>query len=101
MERIEVDQQVTNLIEKIKQIFVDERMAIEMKRQEVQKLMKDRVMLDDREEKLRLKEVDLAKREKDLAREKDLNREKGEMLARREKKLEEEKNRLQNIMNNI
>lgn len=96
-----IDQKITNLIEEIKQSFAEEKAAIELKRQEVQKLMKDRVVLDDLAEKLRLQQEDLEKRELELKKNIELNRERTEKIERREKNLEAEKERLQNLMSGI
>ena len=98
---ITLEQQIIELLAKIQQRFDDEKKALELKRQEVQALMKDKVLLQDYEARLKEKEADLLKRELDLKKEKELSRQKTEMLALREKRIEDEKIRLQNIMNNI
>lgn len=97
----QIDTKVTNLIEEIKAIFTDEKTAIELKRQEVQKLMKDKALLDQKDADLKAKEEDLEKREQDLKINIEKNRQRTETLDIREKKLDQEKSRIQNIMNGI
>lgn len=96
-----IEQQIIELLAKIQRRFDDEKKAIELKKQELMKVMKDKVLLQDWDARLKTKELDLEKRELDLKKEKELNRQKSEMLELKEKRINDEKARLQNIMNNI
>lgn len=90
----ELQKTISYLLAQIQTILDREKLIIAEKTRNKQEL-------DELHIKLTNWETDLQQREKDIALLIEKNREKLEMIERREKLLEEEKERLQNRLNNI
>lgn len=90
----ELEKTIHLFISQIQQLLDKEKLIIAERTRNKQEL-------DELHIKLTNWETDLQQREKDIALLIEKNREKLEMIERREKLLEEEKERLQNRLNNI